>query len=125
MARKRRSVSYKPARRLLEEAVPLATAQCAYCGCGALDRKMTADHVVPRVKGGRNALDNLVWACERCNRWKGSLSLDDLHLPKERQAASEIKGKSESEAVRVLAAPPFRYGPALIREAIKRYLTAG
>jgi 5-methylcytosine-specific restriction endonuclease McrA len=37
---------------------------CAYCG----DKATTADHVIPRGKGGSDTLDNLVAACVRCNK---------------------------------------------------------
>ena len=36
---------------------------CAYCG----DAANEVDHVVARVKGGSDDLDNLVAACRRCN----------------------------------------------------------
>jgi 5-methylcytosine-specific restriction endonuclease McrA len=40
---------------------------CAYCGQPA-DQ---VDHVIPRVRGGSDALENLVAACRRCNTSKG------------------------------------------------------
>lgn len=39
---------------------------CHYCGKAAT----TADHVVPRAKGGTDAQWNLVSACEGCNQSK-------------------------------------------------------
>lgn len=36
---------------------------CQYCGA----RAHQADHVIPRRKGGQDALDNLVAACRDCN----------------------------------------------------------
>jgi 5-methylcytosine-specific restriction endonuclease McrA len=41
---------------------------CRHCG----GRATTADHVVPRSKGGTDALDNLVAACRSCNGSKGN-----------------------------------------------------
>ena len=41
---------------------------CAYCGNSA----DTLDHVRPRHKGGTTTTKNLVPACQRCNRGKGS-----------------------------------------------------
>ena len=38
---------------------------CQYCGKKAED--LTVDHVVPRRQGGRNAWENVVAACNRCN----------------------------------------------------------
>lgn len=46
---------------------------CGYCGItetrvgGVLSR----DHFVPLARHGRESLDNLVYACEECNRAKG------------------------------------------------------
>lgn len=45
--------------------------RCKYCR-GALSKEtMTLDHVVPRAKGGRLTLSNLVLACKPCNESKG------------------------------------------------------
>lgn len=41
---------------------------CTYCG-GVAD---TADHVLPRYRGGGDDLGNLVAACRRCNSAKGT-----------------------------------------------------
>ena len=43
---------------------------CTYCG----DTATCVDHVIPRVAGGDDSLDNLVAACLRCNTRKGSMS---------------------------------------------------
>jgi 5-methylcytosine-specific restriction endonuclease McrA len=42
---------------------------CVYCGkrTGVL----TCDHVIPVCRGGSSTLENLVTACEACNRAKG------------------------------------------------------
>jgi HNH endonuclease len=39
---------------------------CRYCG----GRATTADHVVPKSKGGSDAMSNLVAACRSCNSGK-------------------------------------------------------
>ncbi|MCK5833725.1 HNH endonuclease [bacterium] len=36
---------------------------CCYCGS---KEHLTADHLIPRKKGGANTGDNLVWACRAC-----------------------------------------------------------
>ena len=41
--------------------------RCAYCGKTAA----TIDHVLPRSRGGRDAWENLVACCLRCNNAKG------------------------------------------------------
>jgi 5-methylcytosine-specific restriction endonuclease McrA len=46
--------------------------RCAYCW--AIE-KMTQDHVIPIIRGGRHSIDNIVPACERCNYRKGKKTL--------------------------------------------------
>ena len=43
---------------------------CVYCGVKS--KKMTIDHVVPRVKGGKSTFENCVASCKECNSRKGS-----------------------------------------------------
>ena len=45
---------------------------CAYCGIGLDLEDSTIDHVKPVCKGGTWDKKNLVLACEKCNRKKGS-----------------------------------------------------
>lgn len=47
--------------------------ECQYCG--ANDGPFHIDHVIPRIKGGKDELDNLVVACASCNLSKGSKSV--------------------------------------------------
>ena len=42
---------------------------CQYCGCKA--ELMTVDHVVPKIRGGKDVWENLVASCQRCNNRKG------------------------------------------------------
>lgn len=43
--------------------------RCAYCGSSY---NLTIDHVIPRSQGGTDTWENLVTACEPCNRRKGN-----------------------------------------------------
>jgi len=43
---------------------------CQYCG--AADKPLTMDHVVPKSKGGKTEWTNVVAACVACNRKKGN-----------------------------------------------------
>ncbi len=42
---------------------------CCYCGRKA---KLTLDHLIPRLKGGADAADNITYACKSCNSSKGA-----------------------------------------------------
>ena len=44
---------------------------CQYCSITLHKREATIDHVVPRSQGGRTSWDNVVTACNPCNRKKG------------------------------------------------------
>ena len=44
---------------------------CQYCGSALPAERLTFDHVVPRVRGGRTEWINVVTACEPCNLSKG------------------------------------------------------
>jgi 5-methylcytosine-specific restriction endonuclease McrA len=51
-----------------DERLKLTTAQaCCYCGATA---HLVVDHLVPRIRGGPDEADNLVWACRTCNSSK-------------------------------------------------------
>ncbi len=65
---------------------------CYYCDCKLINpfkpkpKKTTKsiahwEHIVPLVRGGRNSLDNLVWACKFCNLSKSDKLLTEWHAP--------------------------------------------
>lgn len=49
--------------------------QCQYCGKKSVG--LTIDHVIPRVRGGKDTWENLVCACVKCNSRKGNRSLKE------------------------------------------------
>lgn len=53
---------------------------CHYCGSDLDDETRSLDHVVPRSKGGPNALVNLVLACKRCNSERGDMDYEEFVL---------------------------------------------
>lgn len=56
---------------------------CAYCGATPPNVLLEVDHIVPRAEGGTDDDSNLITACERCNRGKGAVPLQqaaDAHL---------------------------------------------
>jgi hypothetical protein len=44
---------------------------CMYCGATFPTRELSRDHVRPMVQGGKDAWNNVVTACKRCNHFKG------------------------------------------------------
>lgn len=48
---------------------------CFYCGAEISKENLTADHVFPRIKGGTNDMDNIIFVCKSCNSSKGKKDL--------------------------------------------------
>lgn len=48
---------------------------CVYCDAGKFEH---IDHVIPLSRGGSHTLDNLAPACARCNRAKGSRTVEEF-----------------------------------------------
>ncbi len=53
---------------------------CQYCGARVSKQDATIDHVVPKVRGGTTAWENVVCACKSCNRRKGSRTPQEAHM---------------------------------------------
>lgn len=54
---------------------------CAYCGKIFLSPKeATVDHIFPRIKGGTNEMENIVFACKTCNSSKGDKDMFGWYL---------------------------------------------
>jgi hypothetical protein len=56
--------------------------RCGYCGVSEtnIGAEMTVDHFVPRIHGGEDSLDNLVYCCHACNEFKGDYWPAELEL---------------------------------------------
>ncbi|HMV27248.1 MAG TPA: HNH endonuclease [bacterium] len=52
--------------------------QCQYCGTRS--DAMTVDHILPKVRGGKDAWENLVTACITCNNKKGDRTPDEARM---------------------------------------------
>lgn len=68
---------------------------CQYCGASAPDVRLEIDHIIPVSKGGSNDSDNLVTACEACNRgkWANELSPYAEAVIKARRIVHDIAEK--------------------------------
>jgi 5-methylcytosine-specific restriction endonuclease McrA len=84
----------KSARRKVRDAYG-SRPMCVYCGSGA----GTADHVVPRAKGGGHRLGNLVPACRPCNERKRDMEPAEFfrRYPKAAQAFVERAEHADPE----------------------------
>jgi HNH endonuclease len=72
-------------RRSLRQSVRISYQfRCGYCGVSEtnMGAEMTADHFIPRIQGGDDSLDNLVYCCHACNEFKSDYwsESDDLSL---------------------------------------------
>ncbi len=47
-----------------------AQGTCYYCGKAVMPSELTMDHVVPIIRGGKSAKNNIVPACKECNNQK-------------------------------------------------------
>ena len=68
--------------------------RCQYCGAHPPAALLECDHIVPVAAGGKNHMDNLVTACEDCNRGKGARSLDAVPESLQVKAAA-VKEREE------------------------------
>jgi hypothetical protein len=52
---------------------------CCWCGEGVEDgAELTLDHAKPHSRGGKNASENLLTACRRCNSSRGNRTLAEF-----------------------------------------------
>ena len=61
--------------------------RCGYCGVSEVDTgsTLTVDHYQPLAAGGSEERDNLVYACFKCNQYKGDFSLNAEDMVAERR----------------------------------------
>jgi len=73
---------HRPAIRLTRHNLMLRDEhRCQYCGCRAPHHQLNIDHVIPRSRGGVDCWENLVTACQRCNRRKGQRTPREASMP--------------------------------------------
>ena len=54
--------------------------RCQYCGVRKGTDGLNYDHVLPRVRGGKTAWENIVTSCYACNDRKGSRTPDEAGM---------------------------------------------
>jgi hypothetical protein len=68
---------------------------CMYCGAHPPAVLLEADHIHPVADGGTNDIDNLVTACENCNRGKGAGLLSNV--PQSLAEKAEMVAEREAQ----------------------------
>jgi hypothetical protein len=53
---------------------------CAYCGVESPGQRLTRDHIVPVVQGGKDTWMNVVTACRSCNQLKSGRTPEQAHM---------------------------------------------
>jgi hypothetical protein len=69
--------------------------QCAYCGAHPPAVLLECDHVDPVSLGGATEIDNLVTACQPCNRGKSNIPLKDVPQSMADRAADTIEREAQ------------------------------
>ena len=72
--------------------------KCQYCGCDGADH---IDHIIPRSKGGKDVLGNLILACQKCNLRKSNGVMPETYIA----LISAIADKHEKRILRKIQSP--------------------
>ena len=86
--------------------------KCQYCGSKKPPKKLTYDHVRPRVQGGGTVWENIATACDQCNRKKGGRTPEQAGM---RLLKQPLKPKS-------LPLTPALALPRIVPEVWRPYL---
>ncbi len=67
--------------------------RCGYCGVSETDTggELTVDHFRPVSAGGDDSDDNLVYACVRCNQYKGALLPQAMDIAQQRRLLHPLR----------------------------------
>ncbi len=74
--------------------------RCAYCNAKLTLKQVTKDHVVPKAKGGRDDLLNVVASCRSCNGHKADRTLGDSGMTL--RSDIELRHLTDDEKLRSL-----------------------
>ena len=66
-----------------------AICECYWCHIHLRKRQMTVDHFLPLCKGGDDHIQNLVPACDKCNRRRSEL--DNPENPKRKPTVEDLR----------------------------------
>ena len=73
--------------------------RCAYCG--ATNRALEVEHIVPKSRGGSDRISNLALACHACNQAKGNLTAAEFgHAAVQAQAKQPLADAAAMNATR-------------------------
>jgi hypothetical protein len=74
---------------------------CGYCGVTETDvgSELTVDHYQPRVAGGSDNDDNLIYACIKCNQYKGDFWPDADDVTHGRRVLHPLQDDREAHVV--------------------------
>jgi len=73
--------------------------RCVYCGAAPSETVLLeADHIHPVADGGTNDIDNLVTACDACNRGKGARLLTSIPQSLEDKAMEVAEREAQIRA---------------------------
>jgi 5-methylcytosine-specific restriction endonuclease McrA len=70
--------------------------------------KLQIEHVIPKARGGTNAVTNLVLACQKCNQKKGTKTIDEF-LANKPELLKRIKSKLKAPLKDAAAVNATRY----------------
>jgi hypothetical protein len=90
---------------------------CVWCGREPWRRDLTAEHLLPRSRGGRTTQENLAVACRRCNRRRRSRPVS-AYVRAQQEAGAELRFDLLAAALERLAGS----GSAVHAEYARRQL---
>jgi 5-methylcytosine-specific restriction endonuclease McrA len=98
---------------LVDDLVERDGSVCVWCGRAPWRRDLTAEHLLPRSRGGRTTPENLAVACRQCNRNRRSRGLCAYVRALERAGIRPRRDLLRDAAARLAASehePHARYG---------------
>lgn len=69
--------------------------ECRYCGASPPGVLLECDHIDPVAYGGRTEIDNLVTACQACNRGKSNIPLSTIPQNLSERAAEVLEREAQ------------------------------